>query len=101
MAKQRSKNAQTQKRRRSRARVVGNVGPRIPTLDNAAAQYALLLKNPTSAPLVHPIYAGGEGGYLFRAQTTFTLHGTDGATAGYLHWTPGAIGSDGIDLLAA
>lgn len=75
---------------------------RQPGLDKAASDYARLLVDPETAPLVHPIFAGGEGGYLFRAESTFSALGTGAAnTGGVFHWTPNAIGSNGLDCLSA
>lgn len=99
MAKRNARrNQPANRRRRAPVRVVARM-PGIPALDGAAAQYARLLREPCTAPLVHPIFAGGEGGYLFRAESTFTLIADAGQTAGVLHWTPGAVGSDGLDVI--
>lgn len=72
---------------------------RRPQLDKDAAQYAALLANPIGANLVHPIYAGGDGGYLFRADSTFVVGYEAGATCGYAQWTPGAVGPTGSDIV--
>lgn len=68
-------------------------------LDKPALEYANLLVDPCTAPLVHPIYAGGDSGYLFRAESTFSWASDATQTAGVLHWTPNAIGINGIDLV--
>lgn len=57
------------------------------------------MADPINAALVHPVYAGGDGGYLLRADTTFNVGWEVGSTCGYLHWTPGAIGPGGTDLV--
>ncbi len=68
------------------------------SLDASAAAYARLLMDPCNAPVVHPIYPGGDAGYLFRAETFWTPAGA-GATAGYLHWTPGYTNFDRTQLI--
>lgn len=68
-------------------------------LDPYAVAYARLLADPCGAALVHPVYSGGNGGYLFRAES-FAAAATGGTdTASFLHWTPGAVGSTGSQLL--
>lgn len=77
----------------------GNKGARgVPALDAAALAYAKLLADPCRAALVHPTYAGGEGGYLIRVDSwaTYGFVGTD--TSGYFHWTPGYMAADNHEL---
>lgn len=62
------------------------------SLDAHALAYARLLNDPCSAPLVHPTFAGADGGLLIRAETTYTFGTTALSTAGIFVWTPGAIG---------
>lgn len=68
-------------------------------LDAAGAAYAKLLADPCGAPLVHPVYSGGEGGYLIRADSYFGLAGGAGQTSGAVLWTPGAIGTTNSELV--
>lgn len=70
-------------------------------LDSHAAAYARLLADPENAPLVHPTYAGAEGGYLTRAVSTFNIGTATGETAGFVHFTPGMIGPGGYEVLSA
>lgn len=70
-------------------------------LDAPGAAYARLLSDPCNAPLVHPVFGGGNGGLLMRSRSVFTVNTTALATAGYLHWTPGAIGTSNSELLSA
>jgi hypothetical protein len=60
-------------------------------LDEAARCWARLLNDPCNAPLCHPVYAGGNGGILVRAQayTAYTVPAGDTAT--YIAWAPGAL----------
>jgi len=74
-------------------------GPVRGALDAQAMAYAKLLSDPINAPLVHPVYAGGDGGYLMRFNTTLTMGKTPTGTASYLQWTPGAVGPNGVDLI--
>lgn len=67
-------------------------------LDQAATAYARLLADPCGAPLTHPIYMGSEGGILVKAESVFTLIPTTGSFA-LLHWTPGAVGTNNVDLI--
>jgi hypothetical protein len=63
--------------------------------------FAKLLADPCQAALTHPVYSGGEGGYLVRTDQwyTFGTSGTD--TAGYFHWVPGFMASDNHELMVA
>lgn len=79
MAKRRQVN-----KRRPRMRV-----PRLMALDTAAAAYARLLVDPCAATLTHPIYVGGDGGYLGRYEADFLTNNT--GVGGFL-FTPGGMG---------
>lgn len=68
-------------------------------LDASATAYAKLLMNPCSEILVHPVYGGGEGGYLLRCESFLTLGTAATSTAGYLQWTPGLMGPNNTELL--
>lgn len=70
------------------------------TLDSGAMDYARLLADPCNAPLVHPVYAGGDAGFLFRAESFVTFGTLAGETAGVVHWTPGYVNASGTQLLA-
>lgn len=81
---------------------VGKVKVMRPTttlLDRQAMAYAMLLADPCGAPLAHPVYAGGDGGYLFRAESFTTVGTSAGHTAGTVLFTPGAINASGTELL--
>lgn len=57
-------------------------------LDAQAAAYAHLLNDPCGAKLSHPVYAGGEGGYLMRVESDAIIsNGADTGSMGY--WCPG------------
>lgn len=68
-------------------------------LDTAAAQYAALLADPCSGPLVKPIFPGGNTGFLFRAESFGTYGASAGETTGIFHWTPGYVNGSFTDLL--
>lgn len=68
-------------------------------LDQPAMDYARLLADPCSAPLVHPIYAGGDAGFLFRAESFKTYGTAAGRTAGIMHWTPGYVNTSNTELI--
>lgn len=70
-------------------------------LDAGGAAYARLLSDPCHAPLVHPAYGGANGGLLMRSRSVFTVNSTALATAGFVHWTPGAIGTTQSELVSA
>lgn len=67
-------------------------------LDARAFDYAKLLRDPCGAALVNPVYPGGDAGFLFRAESFFTV-GTGTATAGVVHWTPGYVNNNLTELL--
>lgn len=69
-------------------------------LDTAGMAYAKLIADPCNAPLTHPIYAGGESGYLFRADAVVPFGNTATHTAGFFSFTPGIINSANSELLA-
>jgi hypothetical protein len=68
-------------------------------LDVPALEYAKLLADPCTGRLVHPIYAGGDAGYLFRAESFATFGTGTGNTAGTVHWVPGYVNASGTDLV--
>jgi hypothetical protein len=68
-------------------------------LDTPAVNYAKLLADPCNAALVHPIYAGGDAGYLFRAESFATFGNSVGNTAGVVHWTPGYVNNNNSDII--
>lgn len=70
-------------------------------LDTAAMAYAKLLADPCNAAVVHPIYPGGDCGFLFRAESFITLGTGATDTAGVVHWAPGYVNSSSTQLLAA
>lgn len=96
MAKKSAKTKKaSSKRTRPRRRM------RAMALDASAAAYARLLSDPCNSPVVHPIYPGGDAGYLFRAESFATFAGGAGETAGFIHWAPGYVNSSGTQLVGA
>lgn len=93
-ASNRSNNTSTKSRRSTSTKRVAGVG-----LDANALAYARLVADPCNAPVVRPIYAGGESGYTFRAESFFTIGTNAGETAGIVHWTPGYVNSDATELV--
>jgi hypothetical protein len=70
-----------------------------PTLDAAAAEYARLLMDPCAGRLVHPIYPGGDAGFLFRADTFVGVGVSAGDTAGVIHWAPGYVNGSNTEII--
>lgn len=99
MAKTKPNKAKGKGKQRTASRSVALPKKALPGFDAAAKQYAKLLLDPCNAPLVHPIGCP-TGGILVRAQSITSLGGA-GFTAGVLHWTPGAIGLNSVELLAS
>jgi len=78
-------------KRRTRPRVPRSMHPPgggLYGLDKAGREYAMLLADPVSAPLVQPAMAGGQPGQIMRftCEQSF-ISGT--ATNGIVAWTPG------------
>ncbi len=73
------------RRTKVRARAAMRAG-----LDSAAAAYAQLLLDPCQAPLTHPVYSGGDGGYLGRYETDVLVNAATGI--GAVLFVPGAMG---------
>lgn len=69
-------------------------------LDSAGLAYSRLLSNPCGAPLTHPVYAGAESGFLFRAEQFANFGDVPLATSGVIHWTPGYPNFNSTELLA-
>lgn len=97
MAKTKPKKGKGKGKQRTASRSVALPKKVLPGFDAAAKQYARLLLDPCNAPLVHPIGCP-TGGILVRAQSITSLGGV-GFTAGVLHWTPGAVGLNSVELL--
>jgi len=95
------KNKNMPKKKKTAVRVVRSVASVRRGLDAPAAAYARLLADPCAAPLVHPIYAGSEGGILVKAESVQTYGTGAGFTNVMVHWTPGAIGSGNTEFLIA
>jgi len=93
MAKK-TQNKKVQKRKDKSKSVVVARG-----LDSYAMAYAKLLSDPCAAPLVHPVYPGGDAGFLFRADSVLTFAGGATDTSGFVHWTPGYVNSSNSDLI--
>jgi len=96
MAKAKKNNKNAAKKRKG---AVGAPRP-VAVLDRAAADYARLLADPCGAPLVHPIYPGGDAGFLFRAESFWTAGAATGRTSGVFHWTPGYANASNTELVA-
>lgn len=96
-SKKKAKGAQaTKKKQRGAAD-----GGRGNALDVPARDYARLMTDPCNAPLVHPIYPGGDAGFLFRAESFRTFgNGLGTNTSGVMHWTPGYVNSTNTELIA-
>lgn len=75
--------------------------PRAMVLEPASVDYAKLLLDPCGAKLTHPVYAGGEGGYLVRTESVNQIFFGAGVTGGVFHWTPGAINANNTEQLWA
>lgn len=99
MTKKRGANARKNAPRRPKAstRTVGVIKQR--GLDSLGSSYARLLADPCGAPLVHPVYPGGDAGFLFRADAVASYCGGVGETSGVLHWTPGYANASNSDLI--
>lgn len=94
MAKKRiTKNSK--KARKPRQKLNG----RLSGLDTAAYAYARLLADPCNAPLVHPIYPGGDSGNLFRSESVISVGYGATSTAGAFHWTPGYLNGTQDNIL--
>lgn len=68
-------------------------------LDQNAQSYARLMFDPCNAPLVHPVYPGGDSGFLFRAESFATFANEATSTSGYVHWAPGYVNGSSTELL--
>lgn len=98
MANRKNKKAKANKPKRTVTVVQRSV---ISKLDEKAKEYARLIMDPCAAPLTHPVYPGGDAGFLFRAETFFTAFVGATETAGVLHWTPGYANGSHTDLISA
>lgn len=74
-------------------------GPTYRSLDIAAADYAGLLADPCGGKLVHPVYPGGDAGFLFRADSFVGVGIAAGDTAGIIHWTPGYVNNSATEVI--
>lgn len=92
--------AKSKKKSMSKKRPGRTVAARRAGLDYLALSYARLLADPCAAPLVHPVYPGGDAGFLFRAESIVTYGVASGQTAGVFHWVPGYPNSDSTHLLS-
>lgn len=72
--------------------------PRV-ALDMAAMEYARLLVDPCGSKIVHPVYPGGNAGFLFRSEIFNTVGTGATDTAGFLHWTPGYVNFTDTEVL--
>lgn len=70
-------------------------------LDSRAQEYARLLVDPCGAPLCHPVYPGGDSGFLFRAESIASFGGGSTETAGIVHWCPGYTNYNSTELLVS
>lgn len=74
-------------------------GPVPRSLDSAAADYARLLMDPCGSKLVHPIFPGGDAGFLFRADAFLGVGVAGGDTAGVIHWVPSYVNNSTTELI--
>lgn len=70
-----------------------------PTLDTAALDYARLLADPCGGKIVPPIYPGGDAGFLFRAESFFTVATGATANTGIVHWSPGYVNNNATEIV--
>lgn len=56
--------------------------------------------DPCAAPLCHPVYPGGDSGFLFRAESIQTFAATAGDNAGFVHWSPGYVNLTSTEIIA-
>lgn len=73
--------------------------PGLRQLDDKGKEYARLLMDPCSAPLVHPVYPGGDAGFLFRGESFVTFGNGVSDTAAVVHWTPGYVNATNTELV--
>lgn len=92
MAKTKSKQKKKQQPKSRRPAVTRS-------LDPYAYAHARLLVDPCGAPLCHPVYPGGDAGFLFRADCVLTFGGGATDTAGFVHWTPGYVNNSNSELV--
>lgn len=71
------------------------------SLDAYARQYARLLTDPCGAPLVHPVYPGGESGFLIRVDSVASYGGAVTESCGLIHWTPSYVNVTQTELVGA
>jgi hypothetical protein len=95
MAKAKAKKNNKKSRSRPRVRMV----PRGNLLDGPALAYAELLADPCGGALVHPVYAGADSGFLYRAESFVTFGGSSTLTSGVMHWTPGYVNASNTELI--
>lgn len=73
-------------------------------LDSSALNYAKLLKNPCTGPLVHGP-GSSEGGQVARFESDFILGAGATETGFVVHWSPGALnngtGTNGVGFIQA
>lgn len=58
------------------------------------------MADPCASRIVHPVYPGGDAGFLFRSETFISLGAAGSDTGGILHWTPGYPNASNTELLA-
>lgn len=71
-------------------------GPSTSGLDAQGAAYARLLADPCAAKLAHPLYAGGEGGYLMRVESDQIINNAATDVGSFGYWCPGAVATGSL-----
>lgn len=74
---------------------------RQPMLDAKAIEYAKLLMDPCSAAICHPVYPGGDSGFLFRAESVGTFGAAATQDCGFVHWAPGYLNATSSEIIAS
>jgi len=69
-------------------------------LDAQGLAWAHLLNDPCGAALVHPCYAGADGGILMRFENQFEIGTGATDTAGLFAYTPNGIGTNGAAIIS-
>lgn len=87
MVKNSKRTAKQKKKQLGQQRQIVRV-PRVRLMSRAALEYAKLLSNPCTGPLVHAP-GSSEGGQVVRFESDFLLGNGATETAGALLWTPG------------
>jgi len=95
-----NKNSKPKQQQKQKKNVGKPMRAKATGLDGDGARYADLLANPCDAPLAHPTFSGGDGGYLVRTQSILNYPTAAGSSnQGYIHWIPNAISDSDREML--